>query len=108
MTGRCFCVALLFFCNKISSSVVVHSRVITCTHFLLLAGIVFDPKRHNVIEGRSLIAGDGILWVVAGQSGLVEDGRVATDERPVSGLHEAAEVVQEGQADVEYLQITKR
>ena len=41
--------------------------------------------------------------VVAGEGLLVEDGGVAADEGPVGGLDDGAEVVLDGQADVEHL-----
>jgi len=55
-----------------------------------------------VIAG-SLLAGQSVGGVVAGQGGLVEDGGVAADEGPVGGVDASAEVVQDGQADVEHL-----
>jgi len=43
--------------------------------------------------------------VVAGQSGLIEDGSVAADEAPVSGLDDCSGIVFNGQADVEDLAV---
>ena len=41
--------------------------------------------------------------MVAGEGGLVEDGLVSAEEGPVKGLGDAAEVILDGQADVEHL-----
>ena len=62
----------------------------------------------GVVEGLRLVAGDGVLLVVAGEGLLVEDGAVAADERPVGGLDDGAEIVLNGQADVEDLQREQR
>ena len=41
--------------------------------------------------------------MVAGESGLVKDSGVAADEGPVGSVDNGAEVILNGQADVEHL-----
>ena len=43
--------------------------------------------------------------MVAGEGGLVEDGLVAADEAPVSGLNDGTSIILDGQADVEDLAV---
>lgn len=56
-----------------------------------------------VVEGLGLSAGNGVDLVVASESALIEDGSVAADEGPLSGLDDGTEVILEGEADVEEL-----
>ena len=59
----------------------------------------------SAVKGGSLFAGESVGLMVAGQSGLVEDGSVAADETPVSGLDDLSGVILNGQADVEHLAV---
>ncbi len=65
-----------------------------------------DPSvLDSVVERLGLVAGDGVLFVVASQGLLVEDGGVAADEGPVGSFDDGAEVVLDGKADVEHLAV---
>ena len=59
----------------------------------------------SAVERCSLLAGEGVGRVVAGEGLLVKDGAVAADEGPLGGLDDGAEVVLNRQADVEDLAV---
>ena len=58
---------------------------------------------NSSVEGGGLLAGEGILGVVASEGLLVKDGGVTAGERPLGVLNDLALVVLNGQADVEDL-----
>lgn len=60
-------------------------------------------KLDLVVEGLGLGAGNGVDLVVASEGALIEDGSVAADKGPLSGLDDGTEVILEGKTDVEEL-----
>jgi len=57
----------------------------------------------DVEEGPGLLTGEGVFLVVTRQSLLVEEGSVTAHEGEVGCLNQGADLVSDGQADVEKL-----
>ena len=85
---------------------VVHNQTEMLEDILVVVSLLGDDTELNgAVEGGGLRAGKGVLLVVAGEGGLVEDGAVAADEAPLGGLDHRAGIILEGQADVEDLAV---
>ncbi len=74
-----------------------------CLGLIGEGGGINDSKGDGAVELLGLLAGDGVVDVVAAQDGLVEHGLVAADERPLEGLHNGTELILSRPADMEHL-----
>ena len=94
-----------FFCNhSVSLSHTLYGSV-SCAKLCTSVVVVDLSEGHLVVVGLGLVAGQRVQRVVAHQRDLVEHGPVAADEAPVGRLDDGAEVVLDGQADVEHLAV---
>ena len=83
---------------------VVHNQTEMLEDILVVVSLLGDDTELNgAVEGGGLRAGKGVLLVVAGEGGLVEDGAVAADKAPLGGLDHRAGIILNGEADVEDL-----
>lgn len=77
-------------------------RVAFC---LLIVGYFAELGVGDVVEAPGLSAGVGILSVGAGEAVLTEHGLVAAHEGEVGRLHQGADVVSDGETDMEQLAV---
>ena len=61
------------------------------------------PELHGPVQAGAVLAGEGVLGVVAGEGGLVEHGALAAHEAVLVHPVQLAVVVVHGVADVEHL-----